>query len=74
MLESVGQIQYGKENVPKKKSKIPKQYLSGVKGSKRKELKKVLTRISNLYKSGKKVPQSLIDKRIRLGSKSKTSK
>ncbi len=58
----------------KKKSKIPKSYLSGVKGKKRKELKGVLRKISTLYKAGKRVPKSLLDKRIKLGSKKKTSK
>lgn len=65
---------YGGVNVPKKKSKLPKKYLSGVKGVKKTELERVLRRISSLYKQGKRVPQSLIDKRIRLGSKSKASK
>ena len=60
--------------MPKKKSKIPSVYLRGVTGSKRTELKKVLRRISKLYKSGKRVPQSLIDRRIKLGSKSKKTK
>ena len=58
----------------KAKKKLPKKYLSGVKGKKKDELAKVLIRISNLYKAGKKVPKSLIDKRIRLGSKSKATK
>ena len=60
--------------MPKKKSKIPSAYLRGVGGSKRAELKKVLRRISKLYKAGKRVPQSLIEKRIKLGSKSKKTK
>lgn len=60
--------------MPKKKTKIPKQYLSGVKGSKRSELKRVLNRISTLYKQGKRVPRSLLKKRIELGRKKKTSK
>ena len=69
-----GQIQFGGVSVPKKKSKIPKKYLSGVKGAKRTELTRVLRRISKLYNEGKKVPKSLLDKRIKLGSKKKTSK
>ena len=74
MLVEPGLIQYGKENVPKKKSKIPKSYLSGVRGKKRKDLEGVLRKISTLYKAGKKVPKSLLDKRIKLGSKKKTTK
>jgi len=74
MQEEDGQIQYGDVSVPKKKSKIPSAYLRGVKGQKRKDLEKVLRKISNLYKAGKKVPPSLLKKRIKLGSKSKTTK
>ena len=74
MLEGLGLIQYGGGNVRKKKSKIPKSYLSGVRGKKRKELEGVLRKISTLYKAGKRVPKSLLDKRIKLGSKKKTSK
>lgn len=46
---------------------LPKKYLSGVKGSKRAELARVIKQISTLYKAGKKVPQSLIQRRINLG-------
>jgi hypothetical protein len=60
--------------VPKKKAKVSAKYLAGVKGSKRKELASVLRKISALYKAGKRVPKSLLDKRIKLGSKSKASK
>ena len=52
-----------------KKTKIPKKYLSGVKGGQRSQLASVLTRISNLYKAGKRIPQSLIDRRVQLGKK-----
>jgi|TARA_R100000734_G_C3315300_1_gene107225 hypothetical protein len=52
-----------------KKTGIAKKYLSGVKGGKRSELASVITRISNLYKAGKRIPQSLIDRRVKLGKK-----
>tara|TARA_R100000231_G_C5209374_1_gene130010 strand:+ start:154 stop:342 length:189 start_codon:yes stop_codon:yes gene_type:complete len=48
---------------------LPKRYLSGIQGSKRAELASVIKRISNLYKSGKRIPQSLINRRISLGKK-----
>ena len=48
---------------------LPKRYLSGIKGSKRAELASVIKQISNLYKSGKRIPQSLINRRISLGKK-----
>jgi hypothetical protein len=57
-----------------KKTGIAKKYLSGIKGSKRSELAKVIKRMTKLRKAGKKIPQSLIDKRIKLGSKSKKTK
>tara|TARA_Y100000114_G_C11616512_1_gene257623 strand:- start:86 stop:271 length:186 start_codon:yes stop_codon:yes gene_type:complete len=57
-----------KRRVPKDKSSgLPKKYLSGVKGSKRRRLAEVIQRISRLYRQGKNVPQSLLDERIRLG-------
>ena len=52
-----------------KSSGLPKKYLSGTAGAKRKELANVLERISTLYKQGKKIPQSLIRKRMELGKK-----
>lgn len=61
-----------KRRVPKDKSSgIPKKYLSGVTGSKRTQLSSVLKRIATLYRSGKRIPQSLIDTRMRLGKKKK---
>ena len=57
-----------KRRVPKDKSSgLPKKYLSGVKGTKRRRLAEVIQRISRLYRQGKNVPQSLLDERIRLG-------
>ena len=50
-----------------KKTRLPKRYLTGVKGSKRQQLATVIKQISRLYKAGKRVPQSLIQRRIDLG-------
>ena len=59
-----------RRRVPKDKATgIPKKYLSGVKGSTRKELASVIDRISRLYKQGKTIPQSLINRRVKLGKK-----
>ena len=55
--------------VKDKKTGLPKRYLSGVKGSRRIELASIIKRISRLYKAGKRVPQSLIDRRVNLGKK-----
>ena len=52
-----------------KKTGLPKRYLSGIKGSDRRELASIIKRISRLYKAGKRVPQSLIDRRVNLGKK-----
>jgi len=52
-----------------KKTGLPKKYLSGVTGSRRAQLAQVTKRISKLYKEGKKIPQSLIDRRVKLGRK-----
>lgn len=57
-----------KRKVPKdKKSRVPKKYLSGTKGSRRSQLANVIKRIAKLYKEGKTVPRSLIKERMRLG-------
>ena len=59
-----------KRAVPKdKKSRVPKKYLSGTKGTKRSQLASTIKRIAKLYKEGKPVPQSLIKKRMALGKK-----
>ena len=61
-----------RKSVPKdKRSKVPKKYLSGTKGTKRTELASLIKRIAKLYKEGKKVPRSLIQKRIALGRRKK---
>lgn len=48
---------------------IPKKYLSGTTGTQRSMLANIIKRISTLYAQGKKIPQSLIDRRMRLGKK-----
>ena len=53
--------------VPKdKKTKVPKKYLSGLKGAKRKKRASLLTRISELYKAGKRIPMSLLKQRTKI--------
>ena len=46
---------------------LPKRYLSGIKGAQRSQLANVTKQISDLYRAGKRIPQSLIDKKIKLG-------
>ena len=61
-----------KRKVPKdKKSRVPKKYLSGTKGTKRTQLASVIKRIAKLYREGKTVPKSLLAQRVRLGKKKK---
>ena len=56
--------------VPKDKSTgLPKKYLSGIKGSQRSQLSSVMKRIQKLYREGKSIPQSLINRRVKLGKK-----
>jgi len=53
-----------KKKVPKdKKTKIPKKYLSGLKGSKRSARSTLLKQISALYKAGARIPMALLKKR-----------
>ena len=64
-----------RKRVPKdKRSKVPKKYLSGTKGSKRTQLANVIKRIAKLYKEGKTVPKSLLAQRMRLGKRGKKKK
>lgn len=59
-----------RRKVPKDKSSgVPKKYLSGVKGTRRTQLASLIKRIGKLARAGKKIPQSLINRRIRLGKK-----
>jgi len=53
-----------KKKVPKdKKTKIPKKYLSGLKGAKRSARSTLLKQISALYKAGARIPMALLKKR-----------
>ena len=64
-----------KRRVPKdKRSKVPKKYLSGTKGTKRSRLAGVIKRIAKLYREGKTVPKSLLAERMRLGKRGKKKK
>ena len=49
---------------PKDKSTgLPKKYLSGLKGKKRKKRAKLIKKVSSLYKSGGFIPKSLLRSR-----------
>jgi septal ring factor EnvC (AmiA/AmiB activator) len=53
-----------KRKVPKdKKTKIPKKYLSGLKGAKRNQRASLIKQVSSLYKSGARIPLSLLKRR-----------
>ena len=55
-----------RRSVPKdKKTKIPKKYLSGLKGKKRSSRAKLLQSMSKLYKSGAVIPQSMFKTRVK---------
>jgi len=52
--------------VPKdKKTKVPKKYLSGLKGAKRARRASLIKRVSALYKAGKRIPMSLLKARTK---------
>lgn len=56
-----------KKRVPKdKKTKIPKKYLSGLKGSKRTKRASLIKQVSALYKSGARIPRALLRRRTRV--------
>jgi len=48
-----------------KKSKIPKKYLSGLKGRKRSSRAKLLKSMAKLYKSGATIPMSMFKARVK---------
>ena len=52
-----------------KKTGLPKKYLSGTKGKDRARLASITKRMASLHKQGKKIPQSLVEERLRLGRK-----
>ena len=60
-----------RRRVPKDKTGVPRKYLSGLTGSKRTQLASLIKRIGRLARAGKKIPQSLIDRRVNLGKKKK---
>jgi hypothetical protein len=55
-----------KRKVPKdKKTKVPKKYLSGLKGRKRSARANLLKKMGKLYKSGAKIPMSMFKSRVK---------
>ena len=55
-----------RRKVPKDKTtKIPKKYLSGLKGRKRSSRAKLLKSMSALYKSGATIPLSMFKARVK---------
>jgi len=55
------------KRVPKdKKSKIPKKYLSGLKGKKISQRANLITTIAELYKAGKRITMRLLKKRSKI--------
>ena len=55
-----------RRRVPKdKKTKIPKKYLSGLKGGKRSARASLLKSMSSIYKSGGRIPKSMFKARVR---------
>ena len=55
-----------RRKVPKdKETDLPKQYLSGLKGSKRSARASLLKSMSSLYKSGARIPKSMFKARVR---------
>jgi len=52
--------------VPKdKKTKVPKKYLSGLKGAKRQKRASLIKRVAALYRAGKRIPMSLLKARTK---------
>ena len=55
-----------RRQVPKdKRTGLPKKYLSGLKGSKRSARASLIKQVSALYKSGARIPRSLLRRRNR---------
>ena len=55
-----------RRNVPKyKKTKIPKKYLSGLKGAKRLSRARLLKSMASLYRSGATIPLSMFRARVK---------
>jgi hypothetical protein len=55
-----------RRKVPKdKKTKIPKKYLSGLKGGKRSARANLIKAMASAYKSGARIPKSMFKARVR---------
>lgn len=48
-----------------KKTGVPKKYLSGLKGKKRRKRASLIKKMAKLYKSGKRIPRSMFKARTR---------
>jgi hypothetical protein len=48
-----------------KNTKVPKKYLSGLKGAKRSSRANLLKQMADLYKKGKRIPLSLFRSRVK---------
>jgi len=48
-----------------KETNIPKKYLSGLKGNKKRKRASLLKQVSSLYKSGARIPLSLLRSRTK---------
>ena len=52
--------------VPKdKETKIPKKYLAGLKGAKRRAGASLIKQVSSLYRAGLRIPRNLLKRRTR---------
>lgn len=49
------------------KTGLPKKYLSGTKGKQRAQLASITKRMKKMAQEGKRIPQSMIDRRLKLG-------
>jgi len=55
-----------RRNVPKdRKTKVPKKYLSGLKGAKRSSRARLLKSMASLYRSGATIPLSMFKARVK---------
>ena len=48
-----------------KKTGVPKKYLSGLKGKKRRKRASLIKKMAKLYKSGKRIPRSMFRSRTK---------
>lgn len=54
-----------RKTIKDKKTKLPKIYLSGLKGSTRSKRASLIKSMSNMYKSGQRIPKSMFKQRIK---------